>query len=93
MKKIMLIAMLLIAPAIAGADQYVNGYTKGNGTYVPGHMRSSPNSTTSDNWSTKGNTNPYTGQKGTRSQSGSSGYGYGQPQQRSRQSSSPYGGY
>jgi hypothetical protein len=29
-------------------------------------MRSSPNSTTLDNYSTKGNVNPYTGQPGTK---------------------------
>ena len=53
------------------ADTYVNGYYKSNGTYVQPHYRSSPNSTTSDNWSTIGNTNPHTGETGTRSNSGS----------------------
>jgi len=52
---------------IALADVYVQGYTKANGTYVQPHYRSSPNSTTYDNWSTKGNVNPYTGQYGTKS--------------------------
>ena len=46
------------------ADQWVNGYTKKNGTYVQGYMRSSPNSLKYDNFSSKGNTNPYTGKKG-----------------------------
>jgi len=54
-------------PALA--DTFVNGYYKSNGTYVAPHYRSSPNSTTTDNWSTQGNTNPYTGQRGTRSNS------------------------
>ena len=54
------------------ADTYVNGYTKSNGTYVQGHYRSSPDSTRSNNWSTKGNTNPYTGKAGTRNSYGSS---------------------
>lgn len=60
------------------ADEYVNGYTRSNGTYVEPHYRSSPNNTAYDNWSTKGNTNPYTGQEGTRNPygtSGSSSYG------------------
>ncbi len=60
------------------ADEYVNGYTRSNGTYVEPHYRSSPNNTTYDNWSTKGNVNPYTGQEGTRNPYGSSnnsGYG------------------
>jgi len=46
------------------ADVYVNGYTRSDGTYVQGHYRSSPNNTTYDNFSTKGNINPYTGQPG-----------------------------
>lgn len=37
-----------------------------DGAYVPGHQRSNPNNTQRDNWTTKGNTNPYTGKQGTR---------------------------
>ena len=48
------------------ADEYVQGYTRANGTYVQGYYRTSPNGTTLDNYSTKGNVNPYTGQPGTR---------------------------
>lgn len=48
------------------ADVHVNGYQKQNGSYVQPHMRSSPNSTSLDNWSTQGNTNPYTGAAGTK---------------------------
>ena len=47
------------------AQVYVNGYTRSNGTYVPGHYRSSPNSTQRDNYSAYGNANPYTGKRGT----------------------------
>lgn len=36
-------------------------------TYVQSHYRTSPNNTVSDNWSTVGNVNPYTGQAGTKS--------------------------
>lgn len=46
---------------------HVKGYYKKNGTYVAPHYRSSPNETTSDNWSTKGNVNPYTGEEGSKS--------------------------
>lgn len=46
------------------ADTYVKGYYRKNGTYVQPHYRSDKNSTTNDNWSTYGNTNPYTGKKG-----------------------------
>ena len=48
------------------ADVSVNGYYRKDGTYVQPHHRSDPNSNTNDNWSTKGNTNPYTGQQGTK---------------------------
>ena len=48
----------------AFADTYVRGYTRSDGTYVNGYYRSSPNHTKLDNFSTKGNYNPYTGQKG-----------------------------
>lgn len=43
----------------------VNGYYKSNGTYVNGYSRTSPNSTRLDNFSTKGNLNPYTSKTGT----------------------------
>jgi hypothetical protein len=48
------------------ADTWVNGYTKKDGTYVPGHWRSDANDTKNDNYSTQGNTNPYTGERGTK---------------------------
>lgn len=53
-------------PASAGTV-HVRGYTKADGTYVPPHERSSPNSTTTDNWSVAPNVNPYTGAQGTKS--------------------------
>lgn len=49
----------------ADAQTRVRGYVKRDGTYVAPHVRSSPNRSTYDNWSTRGNTNPYTGQAGT----------------------------
>lgn len=65
MKKLILaISALLLLPHIAMANQHVRGYTKANGTYVQPYTRSSPNSTKSDNYSTQGNVNPYTGQRG-----------------------------
>lgn len=49
----------------AEAASRVRGYYKPRtGTYVQPHYRSSPNSSRWDNWSTKGNYNPYTGKKG-----------------------------
>lgn len=60
--------LLFIAPLIsneADAATRIKGYTKKNGAYVQPHFRSSPNRSKFDNWSTKGNYNPYTGKKGT----------------------------
>ena len=51
--------------SIVMADVHVRGHYRSNGTYVQPHYRSSPNGTTLDNYSTKGNVNPYTGQAGT----------------------------
>ena len=60
------LTFLVLSNIEANADTWVNGYTKSNGAYVSGHFRSSPNNTRSDNWSTKGNVNPYTGKVGMR---------------------------
>lgn len=69
MKKTMVLTLMAIAFGATElqAQTYVGGYTKDNGTYVQPHYRSNTNSTTLDNWSTKGNTNPYTGKKGSKS--------------------------
>lgn len=66
MKKIIYLAVLLGSFLISAAAnaEYVNGYTRDNGTYVNGYQRSDRNETTSDNYSTRGNVNPYTGQRG-----------------------------
>lgn len=55
----------LITASNAEAIQKVKGYTKKSGTYVAPHYKSSPNKSKFDNFSTKGNYNPYTGKKGT----------------------------
>ena len=47
------------------ADVKVRGYTRKDGTYVKPHYRSDPDGIFSNNWSTKGNINPYTGKRGT----------------------------
>lgn len=65
MKRTILAALLALASIGAMADQTVRGYTRSDGTYVQPHVRSSPNNTTHDNYSTKGNTNPYTGKEGS----------------------------
>lgn len=62
----MMLAILLAAAALpAAADQHVNGYMRNDGTYVQPYVRSTPNGTKMDNFSTRGNVNPYTGEKGS----------------------------
>lgn len=48
------------------AHEHVSGYTRKSGTRVAPHDRSTADSTTRNNWSTKGNTNPETGKPGTK---------------------------
>jgi hypothetical protein len=48
----------------AWADQSVRGYTRKDGTYVAPHYRSDANQHRYDNYGSKGNYNPYTGEKG-----------------------------
>lgn len=62
---ILILIFLLANVTIAIADTYVRGYTRRDGTYVNGYYRSSPNHTRLDNYSTRGNYNPYTGRPGT----------------------------
>lgn len=45
---------------------YVHGYRKKNGTYVKGYHRTKRNGTQRDNYSTKGNYDPWTGKTGTK---------------------------
>lgn len=49
-----------------GGSHSISGYTKSNGTYVAPAHATNPNGTKADNWSTKGNVNPYTGKEGTK---------------------------
>jgi hypothetical protein len=47
-------------------SHYVQPYTRQDGTYVHGHQQTNPNNTQLDNYGTRGNVNPYTGEIGTR---------------------------
>jgi hypothetical protein len=70
-KQTFLLALALVA---SGAfAQYENpntvrreGYVTKNGTYVEPSYATKPNDTKLDNYSTKGNVNPYTGKEGTK---------------------------
>lgn len=48
----------------------VNSYTRSNGSHVRSHMQTNPNNTRNDNWTTRGNINPYIGKPGTRPRDG-----------------------
>ena len=65
----------------APAVRYQDSYQRSNGTIVTGHYKTESNRTNWDNFSTRGNTNIYTGQTGSRARDYSSGalnYGSGQ---------------
>ena len=55
---------------------YVSGYTRSDGTVVKPYYRTAPNSTNIDNFSTVGNTNPYTGKAGWIPRDDNYAYGY-----------------
>ena len=44
----------------------IKGYTKKDGTYVAPSHATNPNGSKADNYSSKGNVNPYTGKEGTK---------------------------
>ena len=48
------------------SDHTVSGYTRSNGTYVQPSHATNPDSTRNNNYSTRGNMNPYTGKYGTK---------------------------
>lgn len=50
--------------ATVNADTYVNGYRRSDGTYVQPHHRSDPDGNPYNNYSHRGNVNPYTGERG-----------------------------
>jgi opacity protein-like surface antigen len=66
-----LAAAIITSTAASAQSVYHQGYTAQSGTYVAPHYQSAPNGIRSDNWSSQGNINPYTGQIGTRNPYGS----------------------
>src|SRR3954447_20231388 len=66
-KNILLLGLLVVTVSVHGADSvYVRGNVRQSGTYVAPHYRSAPDHNFYNNWSTKGNVNPFTGTAGTR---------------------------
>lgn len=71
MKKLVIIAVLFFSlfsfftQAEARTTRVKGYYKPSTGRYVAPHYKTTPNRTKLDNFSTKGNYNPYTGKKGT----------------------------
>lgn len=61
---ILILALVISSPAFA-EDTYVDGYIRQNGTYVQPHFRSQADNYLDNNFSSEGNTNPYTGSRGS----------------------------
>jgi hypothetical protein len=55
---------------VNSSSHSVSGYVRKDGTVVQGYRATDPNSTRNDNYSTRGNTNPCTGQPGTKPRDG-----------------------
>ena len=68
MKKIILtLSIAIIAlTAFSQTTTTTSGYYKTNGTYVAPAVKTTPDRTNTNNFSTTGNTNPYTGTTGTK---------------------------
>lgn len=63
--KLIVAATLAVASFAAVAQTYVQPHVRRDGTYVEGHFRSAPDSNRLNNYSSQGNFNPYTGERGT----------------------------
>jgi hypothetical protein len=68
MKKLIFTISLFAITVLASAQSttYQQGYTKSDGTYVTGHYKTTSDKTNTNNYSTQGNTNSYTGQAGSK---------------------------
>lgn len=75
MVKLILTGFLALLLAASGFGQTrrsssgtvkVKGHVTKSGAYVPPHRRTKADERFSNNWSTKGNVNPYTGKAGSR---------------------------
>ena len=60
------LSTIFLTPS-AEAYSYTRGHYRSNGSYVQPHYRSNSDGYFFNNWSTKGNSNPFTGKKGYRS--------------------------
>lgn len=62
---ILIIIAILVATPVLAKTVGVKPHITKHGVYVPHSYRTSPDKTKMNNYSTKGNVNPYTGKAGT----------------------------
>lgn len=65
--KYLLVILSLVFFATSVEAKMVGGYVKKNGTYVASSYRTKADGSLYNNYSTKGNVNPYSGKKGYKS--------------------------
>lgn len=61
---VILISLFLLFTTVFAGDVWVNPCYRSDGTYIRGHYRSAPDNNPWNNYSTRGNINPYTGKPG-----------------------------
>lgn len=65
MKRTILSLSFMLFCFLSFGQTYVSGYYRTDGTYVQGYYKSNTDNTNTNNYSTVGNTNPYTNTTGT----------------------------
>jgi hypothetical protein len=66
MKSICVVLLSLALTTVTVSQVHHRGYVTKKGTYVAPHVQSRSDHSKQNNYSTKGNVNPYTGKKGRR---------------------------
>jgi hypothetical protein len=59
------LTLLLAATQASASSHHVRGHVSHKGNYVAPHRQTNPDHSKLNNWSAKGNVNPYTGKKGS----------------------------
>jgi len=63
---VLALAFVMVFSTDAFAYRYTRGHYRSNGTYVQPYRSSSPDGARWNNWSSRGNANPFTGKRGNR---------------------------
>jgi hypothetical protein len=69
MRSFLVVLLLLLSSSVAeargrGGSVRVKAHARSDGTWVPPHAPTAPDTSFTNNWSTVGNVNPYTGAPG-----------------------------